>query len=100
MLTALKYWHGCGYCHGDIRWRNIVLVPTSGFSYWVLIDMDESRQLNTTTIRWKHRYQGHKLRFQHDLCQLGQLMGSFPSSYPTIWRLCKRCFYRQQIRQS
>ncbi|ETP46309.1 hypothetical protein F442_07435 [Phytophthora nicotianae P10297] len=75
---ALKYWHGCGYCHGDIRWRNIVLVPTSGFSYWVLIDMDESRQPNTTTIRWNHRYHGHKLRFQHDLCQLGQLMGELP----------------------
>ncbi|KUF96671.1 hypothetical protein AM587_10001737 [Phytophthora nicotianae] len=78
MLTALKYWHGCGYCHGDIRWHNIVLVPTSGFSYWVLIDMDESRQPNTTTIRWNHRYHGHKLRFQHDIYQLGQLMGELP----------------------
>ncbi|KAE9032498.1 hypothetical protein PR002_g9142 [Phytophthora rubi] len=78
MLTALKYWHGCGYCHGDICWRNIVLVPTSGFSYWVLIDMDESRQPNTTTIWWNHQYQGHRLRFQHDLWQLGQLMGELP----------------------
>lgn len=29
MLTALGYWHGRGYCHGDVSWQNIVLVPTS-----------------------------------------------------------------------
>ncbi|KAL7693987.1 putative protein kinase-like domain superfamily [Plasmopara halstedii] len=66
LLTALQYWHGCEYCHRDIRWCNIVLVPTSGVSSWVLIDIDESRQPNTTTIRWIHRCHGHKLRVQHD----------------------------------
>ncbi|OQS03146.1 Crinkler (CRN) family protein, partial [Thraustotheca clavata] len=48
MLTALQLWHGSNYCHGDIRWRNIVLVPNeSTTSYWVLIDMDESYPPNT-----------------------------------------------------
>ncbi|KAG6942650.1 hypothetical protein JG688_00018003 [Phytophthora aleatoria] len=74
MLTALKYWHSCNYCHGDLRWSNIVHIPASDSGYWVLIDMDESRKPNTTTIDWNHKFRGHKLIFQHDLYQLGQLM--------------------------
>jgi hypothetical protein len=74
ILTALKYWHSCGYCHGDLRSQNIVYVPTSESGYWVLIDMDESRKPNTTIIDWNHHFNGEKLCFQHDLYQLGKLM--------------------------
>ncbi|RLN91081.1 hypothetical protein BBJ28_00026504 [Nothophytophthora sp. Chile5] len=74
MLTALKYWHGREYCHGDVRWRDIVFVPTAGSGYWMLIDMDESRQPNTTIIEWSHEFNGDKLRSQHDLYQLGELL--------------------------
>ncbi|DAZ93495.1 TPA: hypothetical protein N0F65_007863 [Lagenidium giganteum] len=74
---ALKYWHGCGYCHGDVRWRNIMSVPTSGSNYWVLIDMDQAYKPNTMTISWNHEFDGHKLRFQHDLWQLGDLMNEY-----------------------
>ncbi|KAK1948440.1 hypothetical protein P3T76_000729 [Phytophthora citrophthora] len=77
MLTALKFWHGCNYCHGDLRWRNIVYVPTSGRGYWVLIDMDESHPPKTTTISWNHQCHGDILTFQHDLYQLGRLMEFF-----------------------
>jgi serine/threonine protein kinase len=74
ILTALKYWHSCDYCHGDLRSQNIVYVPTGGSGYWVLIDMDESRLPNTTIIDWNHDFTGEKLRFQHDLYQLGKLL--------------------------
>ncbi|GMF12650.1 unnamed protein product [Phytophthora lilii] len=77
MLTALKFWHGCNYCHGDLRWRNIVYVPTSDRGYWVLIDMDESHPPKTTTISWNHQCHGDILTFQHDLYQLGRLMEFF-----------------------
>jgi hypothetical protein len=77
MLTALKLWHGCNYCHGDLRWRNMVYVPTSDRGYWVLIDMDESHQPNTTIISWNHQYHGDILTLQHDLYQLGRLMEFF-----------------------
>ncbi|KAG2981931.1 hypothetical protein PC119_g20915 [Phytophthora cactorum] len=77
MLTALKFWHGSKYCHGDLRWRNIVYVPTSDRGYWVLIDMDESHRPNTTTISWNHQCHGDILTFQHDLYQLGRLMEFF-----------------------
>ncbi|GMF35616.1 unnamed protein product [Phytophthora lilii] len=82
MLTALKYWHSCNYCHGDLRWSNIVHIPVSDDGFWVLIDMDESRQPNTTTIDWNHKFQGHKLIFEHDFYQLGQLMGSLSVPLP------------------
>ncbi|KAE8983720.1 hypothetical protein PF011_g21064 [Phytophthora fragariae] len=59
MLTALKYWHSCNYCHGDVRWPNILYDPTSDSGYWILIDMDESRKPNTTTIDWNHKFNGH-----------------------------------------
>ncbi|KAE9050223.1 hypothetical protein PR001_g2588 [Phytophthora rubi] len=77
MLTGLKFWHGCNYCHGDLQWRNIVYVPTSDRGYWVLIDMDESHPPNTTTISWNHQCHGEILTFQHDLFQLGRLMKDF-----------------------
>eukprot|EP00644_Phytophthora_capsici_P011560 jgi/Phyca11/537210/estExt2_fgenesh1_pg.C_PHYCAscaffold_790005 len=84
MLTALKYWHSCDYCHGDLRWSNIVYIPVSSDSgFWVLIDMDESRKSNTTTIDWNHEFQGYTLIFEHDLFQLGQLMNSFTFSLPS-----------------
>jgi hypothetical protein len=73
----LKLWHGCNYCHGDLRWRNMVYVPTSDRGYWVLIDMDESHQPNTTIISWNHQYHGDILTLQHDLYQLGRLMEFF-----------------------
>ncbi|CAK4665499.1 unnamed protein product, partial [Aphanomyces euteiches] len=77
MVTALKLWHGSNYCHGDIRWRNIVYVPTSNPGYWVLIDMDESHRPQKAEINWSHDCQGDILTFQHDLYQLGILMQSF-----------------------
>ncbi|RLN06497.1 hypothetical protein BBJ28_00026608, partial [Nothophytophthora sp. Chile5] len=77
ILTALKHWHSRGYCHGDLRWRNIVFVPSRRSSYWVLIDMDESYQSNQAIIQWNHPCHGHYLRFQHDLYQLGELMNGF-----------------------
>ncbi|KAG1698756.1 hypothetical protein DVH05_014711 [Phytophthora capsici] len=84
MLTALKYWHSCDYCHGDLRWSNIVRIPVSSDSgFWVLIDMDESRKPNTTTIDWNHKFQGHTLIFEHDMYQLGQLMNSLTFSLPS-----------------
>ncbi|OWY98877.1 hypothetical protein PHMEG_00030237 [Phytophthora megakarya] len=76
ILTALKYWHGCGYCHGDIRWRNMVYVPSEP-GYWLLIDMDESHRPNTGTIYWHHPFHGHKLGFHHDLVQVGKLMEGY-----------------------
>ena len=82
MLTALTYWHGRGYCHGDLRWRNIVVVPTAGSNYWMLIDMDESRQPDSAIIQWLHPFNGQKLRFQHDLYQLGKLMQMLPFELP------------------
>lgn len=75
MMVALTHWHECGYCYGDIRWSNIVFVPTSGLSYWMLIGMDESQLSDATAIYRNHSYCGHQLRFQHDLCHLGNLMG-------------------------
>ena len=78
ILTALTYWHRCGYCHGDLRWSNFVyVVGSDDDGYWVLIDMDESRKPNTTTIDWYHPFRGHKLCFQHDLYQLGKLFTEF-----------------------
>ncbi|KAG1705996.1 hypothetical protein DVH05_002559 [Phytophthora capsici] len=82
ILTALKYWHSCNYCHGDLRWSNIVHVPEKDSGFWVLIDMDESRKPNTTTIDWNHTLEGHKLSFEHDLYQLGELMNSLSFSLP------------------
>ncbi|KAE8884124.1 hypothetical protein PF002_g23297 [Phytophthora fragariae] len=82
MLTALKYWHSCNYCHGDVRWPNILYDPTSDSGYWILIDMDESRKPNTTTIDWNHKFNGHTLNFQHDLYQLGKLMNTFLFTLP------------------
>ncbi|KAE9018584.1 hypothetical protein PR002_g13069 [Phytophthora rubi] len=79
MLTALKYWHSC---HGDVRWPNILYDPTSDSGYWILIDMDESRKPNTTTIDWNHKFNGHTLNFQHDLYQLGKLMNTFLFTLP------------------
>jgi len=78
MLTALSFWHGSNYCHGDIRWRNIVFVPTEAATgYWMLIDMDESYPPNTRKIDWNHQRTGETLTYQHDLYQLGKLLGSF-----------------------
>ncbi|POM67107.1 Hypothetical protein PHPALM_16938 [Phytophthora palmivora] len=42
MLTALRNWHACGYCHGDVCMENIVYIPSSTRGYWILIDMDKS----------------------------------------------------------
>ncbi|EGZ05536.1 hypothetical protein PHYSODRAFT_533672 [Phytophthora sojae] len=82
MLTALSFWHGCNYCHGDVCWRNIVHVPDGTNSgRWVLIDMDESRRPETTTIEWNHPCEGEQLTFRHDLLQLGKL---FKQLHPTI----------------
>ncbi|KAF4131144.1 hypothetical protein GN958_ATG19579 [Phytophthora infestans] len=81
MLIAVKYWHSYGYCHGDIRWRNIVFVPDTP-SYWVLIDMDESHLNNTTAIQWNHQWEGEMLRFHHDLYQLGKLMEELTFDMP------------------
>lgn len=80
MLIALKYWHGSNYCHGDLRWRNIVYVPTNGEGYWVLIDMDESHRPDTKKITWNHQFRDCTLNFQHDLSQLGYLMMRLPAT--------------------
>ncbi|TMW58369.1 hypothetical protein Poli38472_009928 [Pythium oligandrum] len=72
MLTALKHWHGRNLCHGDVQWRNIVYAPVDGPGYWVLIDMDESYPPDN----WNHKCSDEKLRFQHDLFQLGELLAS------------------------
>ncbi|TMW59085.1 hypothetical protein Poli38472_007230 [Pythium oligandrum] len=77
MLTALKHWHALGYCHGDLRWGNMVCVPGHRSEYWVLIDMDESREPDTKVIDWNHTFRGDTLRFQHDLYQLGKLLSGF-----------------------
>ncbi|KAG1712712.1 hypothetical protein DVH05_000452 [Phytophthora capsici] len=45
--------------------------------------MDESRKPNTTTIDWNHKFQGHKLIFEHDFYQLGKLMNSLTVSLPS-----------------
>ncbi|KAJ8524754.1 hypothetical protein ON010_g16362 [Phytophthora cinnamomi] len=29
MLTALRHWHSCNYCHGDVCWENVVYVPVA-----------------------------------------------------------------------
>lgn len=80
MLIALKHWHGLNYCHGDLRWRNIVYVPTDNTGYWVLIDMDKSHRPNTKKITWNHQFQDDTLNFQHDLNQLGYLMMTLPAT--------------------
>ena len=60
ILIALKYWHRSGYCHGDIRWPNIVYVQRDP-GYWMLIDMDESYPNDTKVIDWNHQRTGDKL---------------------------------------
>lgn len=74
MMTALKHWHGLNYCHGDIRWPNIIHVQTQVNHYWVLIDVDESYHPNIQTIDWEHPCRTQVLTFQHDLYQLGCLL--------------------------
>ncbi|KAH9122130.1 hypothetical protein AeMF1_006457 [Aphanomyces euteiches] len=83
MLTALNLWHGAEYCHGDIRWRNIVFVPTDAATgYWMLIDMDESYAPNTHKIDWIHEPNGKTLTYQHDLRQLGKLLAGLGFELP------------------
>jgi hypothetical protein len=73
MLTALKYWHGKNYCHGDVTWGNMVYVP-SGKPFWVLTGVDKSSRPGKEVIRWPHAFRGVPLHFKHDLFQLGQLI--------------------------
>ncbi|KAG6612388.1 Tyrosine-protein kinase, active site [Phytophthora cinnamomi] len=40
MLTALRHWHSCNYCHGDVCWENVVYVPVANVGYWVLTGLD------------------------------------------------------------
>ncbi|KAG9400756.1 hypothetical protein AC1031_010195 [Aphanomyces cochlioides] len=83
MLTALNLWHGSEYCHGDIRWRNIVFVPTDAATgYWMLIDMDESYAPNTHKIDWRHQHMVKTLTYQHDLHQLGELLADLGFENP------------------
>ena len=82
LLMALKYWHGCGYCHGDVRGRKIIYVPCEESGYWVLIGMDKSRKSGTTKIDWDHPRQATILTFQHDLFQVGKLMEEFEYALP------------------
>lgn len=102
MFKALQYWHGSGYCHGDLRWLNIVFVPapyvyqhdgdtpTNNGGFWVLIDMDESYNSDSKVITWRHQYHGSKLRFQHDFAQLGHLIDSVMFDLPEKWRAMSR----------
>ncbi|KAG9415117.1 hypothetical protein AC1031_008544 [Aphanomyces cochlioides] len=83
MLTALSFWHGSNFCHGDIRWRNIVFVLTEAATgYWMLIDMDESFSPNTRKIDWNHQLMGETLTYQHDFYQLGKLLAAFKFELP------------------
>ena len=84
MLTALSFWHGSNFCHGDIRWRNIVFIPTEADTggYWMLIDMDESYAPNTRKIDWNHQLKGETLTYQHDFYQLGKLLAAFTFELP------------------
>jgi hypothetical protein len=78
VLLALRTWHSCGWCHGDIRWSNIVYVPvTVENGFWMLIDFDHSRKPETTYVNWNHhpaRSLGQKLIPLHDLMQVGNLI--------------------------
>lgn len=78
VLTTLGYWHGTNYCHGDVRWHNIVCVSgDAGAHYWMLIDFDEARRPITKQIDWKHPCQGMKLTFWRDVYQVGRLLDRF-----------------------
>jgi len=90
ILIALKYWHQYGYCHGDIRWSNIVYVQRES-AYWMLIDMDESYPNNTKVIDWNHPRTGEKLTFQHDLYQLGKLFSDFTFDFPNVQPAINEC---------
>ncbi|KAI3653576.1 hypothetical protein MP228_001523 [Amoeboaphelidium protococcarum] len=78
VLRALSIWHSLGWCHGDIRWSNIVYVPTSVENgFWMLIDFDHSRKPGTTYVNWNFHPAtklGQKLIPLHDLIQVGNLM--------------------------
>ncbi|KAI3637503.1 hypothetical protein MIR68_004152 [Amoeboaphelidium protococcarum] len=78
VLRALSIWHSQGWCHGDTRWTNNVYVPTSVDNvFWMLIDFDHSRKLETTYVNWNFHSatkSSQKLIPLHDLMQVGNLM--------------------------
>eukprot|EP00298_Acanthocystis_sp_HF-20_P011135 c19247_g1_i4.p1 GENE.c19247_g1_i4~~c19247_g1_i4.p1 ORF type:complete len:352 (+),score=42.80 c19247_g1_i4:379-1434(+) len=82
VIMALQALHGIGYCHGDIRWDNIVLLAEyrSGFlntDQWMLIDYDLSAPTGTTNITWaSHPFKKQKLTFSADWFQVGELLTS------------------------
>ncbi|KAF0701200.1 Aste57867_8310 [Aphanomyces stellatus] len=83
MLTALSFRNGSNFCHDDIRWRNIVFVPTEAATgYWMLIDMDESFSPNTRKIDWNRQLMGETLTYQHDFYQLGKLLADLDFELP------------------
>ncbi|KAG9408659.1 hypothetical protein AC1031_022131 [Aphanomyces cochlioides] len=90
ILTALKHWHSYDYCHGDIRWPNIVYVP-GDHGYWILIDMDESYPNASKKIDWNHVSSDEILTFQHDLYQLGKLFDGFTCVPATIQQAIDEC---------
>jgi hypothetical protein len=81
VLTALSHWHAAGWRHGDIRWPNILFVPTKIMrtppytldGYWMLIDFDHSQQTDVV-IDWNHPFNDEPLTFLIDLKQVQQLV--------------------------
>jgi hypothetical protein len=79
VLTALRAWHSKNFCHGDIRWANVLNVPSGGgIGHYMLIDFDLSFETNKKLIYWNHPRKGCRLVFGHDFYQVGDLMNAVP----------------------
>eukprot|EP00298_Acanthocystis_sp_HF-20_P015991 c21344_g1_i1.p1 GENE.c21344_g1_i1~~c21344_g1_i1.p1 ORF type:complete len:395 (+),score=23.92 c21344_g1_i1:150-1334(+) len=85
VLQGLKVWHFLGWCHGDIRWANIVRLAERTengiicLDNWMLIDFDQSGENNKRKIDWNHKYgrlHDNNLTFEHDFLQVADLFGS------------------------
>eukprot|EP00298_Acanthocystis_sp_HF-20_P015031 c21000_g1_i5.p1 GENE.c21000_g1_i5~~c21000_g1_i5.p1 ORF type:complete len:524 (+),score=53.68 c21000_g1_i5:58-1629(+) len=84
IVIALQALHQNGYCHGDIRWPNVVLLGKkigNGFDFhqWALIDFDTAAKNNTVPITWEsHPYCNNQnpilLTFAADWYQVGELL--------------------------
>ncbi|EGZ18668.1 hypothetical protein PHYSODRAFT_332418 [Phytophthora sojae] len=95
MLHALRTWHESGYCHGDIRWENMVYVPSQEFildldvvyrhpGYWMLVKLESPRR---SSILMQEQDSASKFTCQSDLFHLGTLMKTleFPLTHRLLW---------------
>eukprot|EP00301_Raphidiophrys_heterophryoidea_P000982 c10488_g1_i2.p1 GENE.c10488_g1_i2~~c10488_g1_i2.p1 ORF type:complete len:484 (+),score=79.29 c10488_g1_i2:74-1453(+) len=80
IVAGLNTWHSQGFCHGDVRFPNIICLGVD-LSEWALIDFDHScKAEDKARIEWRHPCIGDLLCYASDWIQVASLIeDTFPS---------------------